>query len=38
MLRMDLQFFAHKKVWVLPRTVEIPNPKDWAQREQTDSL
>ena len=38
MLNMNLQFFAHKKELVLLRTVEIPSPKDWEQKELTDSL
>ena len=40
MLNMSLSiFFAHKKrSLVLLRTVEIPSPKDWEQKELTDSL
>ena len=38
MLNMNLQFFAHKRELVLLRTAEIPSPRDWERREQTDSL
>ena len=42
MFKMNLQLFAHKKgvgrVLVLRRTEEIPSPRDWGPREQTDSL
>ena len=37
-MKMNLQFFAHKKGVVLQRTVEIQNQRDSALREQTDSL
>ena len=36
MMKMNLQFFAHKKG--VGSTKNGPNPRDWAQREQTDSL
>ena len=38
MMKMNLQFFAHKKVWVLQRTVETQNQRDLVLKEQTDSL
>ena len=37
MLKLNLQFFAHKRVLVLPRTVEIQKLRDLALRELTDS-
>lgn len=30
MLKINIQLFAHKKVWVRPKTVVTPNPKDSA--------
>ncbi len=38
MMKMNLQFFAHKKELVLQRTVVTPRQRDWALKEQTDSL
>ena len=38
MMKMNLQFFAHKRELVLQRTDVIPNQKDWVRRELTDSL
>ncbi len=32
MLKIRLQFFAHKRALVRPRTVVIPSPSDWVKR------
>ena len=38
MMKLNLQFFAHKRELVLQRTDVIPSPRGLALREQTDSL
>ena len=38
MMKMNLQFFAHKKELVLQRTVVTLNQRDWERRELTVSL
>ncbi len=38
MLKMNLQLFAHKKGVGSTKNGEIPSPKDWEQKELTDSL
>ena len=38
MLKLNLQFFAHKRVSVPPRTEEIPSQSVSARRERMDSL
>ena len=38
MLRISMQFFAHKKVWAPLKTAVIPNPNASAQKELTVSL
>ena len=38
MLKISMQFFAHKKVQVLQKTDVILNPRDLVLREQTVSM
>ena len=38
MMKLNLQFFAHKKELVLQRTVVIPSLRDLVPKELTDSL
>ena len=38
MMKMNLQFSLIKKELVLQRTVVTPRQRDWALKEQTDSL
>ena len=38
MMKMNLQFFAHKKGVGSTKKVVTPRQRDWALKEQTDSL